>query len=65
MSVDAVGIGLVLFKLSPYVFLLTPLSDLFPLLGTAIAFDPVGSPADDLDVAFDVPKLGDELVEAW
>ena len=50
--------------LSPHLFLLAPMSDLFPLLRTAIAFDPVGSPADDVDVAFDAPKRGDEFVEA-
>ena len=51
--------------LALHVLLLAPLSDLFPLLRTAIAFEPVGSPADDVDVAFDVPKRGDEFVEAW
>ena len=63
--VDGVGCGLVLFKLSPYVFLLTPFSDLLPFLRGAVTFESVSSPANEVNVAFDVAKRGDELVEAW
>ena len=46
-------------------FPLTPFSDLLPFLWCAVIFEAVGLPADDVDIAFDVAKRGDELVQAW
>ena len=50
---------------SLYLFLLTPFSDLLPFLWCAVIFEAVGLPADDVDIAFDVAKRGDERVQAW
>ena len=46
-------------------FLLTPFRDLLPFLWCAVIFEAVCVPADDVDIAFDVAKRGDELVQAW
>ena len=46
-------------------FLLTPFRDLLPFLWCAVIFEAVGLPAEDVDIAFDVAKRGDELVQAW
>ena len=45
-------------------FLLTPFRDLLPFLWCAVIFEAVCVPADDVDIAFDVAKRGDELVDA-
>ena len=58
-------IGGVLVRFVVHFFLLTPFSDLLPFLWCAVIFGAVGLPADYVDIAFDVAKRGDELVQAW
>ena len=65
MLVARLDIGGVLVRFVIYFFLLTPFSDLLPFLWCAVIFEAVGLPADDVDIAFDVAKRGDELVQAW
>ena len=47
---------LVPLQLALHVFLLAPLSDLLTFLRGSITLKAIGSPADDLDVAFVVAK---------
>ena len=65
MLVARLDIGGVLVRFVIHFFLLTPFSDLLPFLWCAVIFEAVGLPADDVDIAFDVAKRGDELVQAW
>ena len=48
-----------------YVFLLTPFGDLLPFLWCSVTLKSVSSPANEVNVPFDVAKRRNELVEAW